>query len=291
MPGELYAAGDGPAPTDVAAQSSTGALPGASWLLPTGRTARWTHDGALRLAPAVDDTATSDGSPDTAAALSGTVHAARSRAPRSPLEQILRTLFVEVLGVQAVGIDDDFFDRGGHSLSAVRLLSRVRSVLGAEISIRTFFENPTVAGLAEAAARATGARRPLAPAERPSRLPLSYAQQRLWFLHNLEGPSATYNIPVTLRLTGYLDRAALRQALTDVVVRHESLRTLFAEDGSGARQVVLPAEHARPQLTEEEVAAGELDARVRAAASYAFDLRAELPSKHGCSAPRPESGH
>ncbi|WP_328489126.1 non-ribosomal peptide synthetase [Streptomyces zaomyceticus] len=279
VPGELYAAGDGPAPTDDAAQNSTGTLPGASWLLPTGRTARWTHDGTLRLAPAADDTATSGSVPDTAAALAGTVHAARSRAPRSPLEQILRTLFVEVLGVPAVGIDDDFFDRGGHSLSAVRLLSRVRSVLGAEISIRTFFENPTVAGLAEAAARATGARRPLAPAERPSRLPLSYAQQRLWFLHNLEGPSATYNIPVTLRLTGYLDRAALRQALTDVVVRHESLRTLFAEDGSGARQVVLPAEHARPQLTEEEVAAGELDARVRAAASYAFDLRAELPVK------------
>ncbi|MFH9850990.1 amino acid adenylation domain-containing protein, partial [Streptomyces sp. NPDC017246] len=288
VPGELYAAGDGPFPAApeaeaLAARISASPLPGASWLLRTGRTARWTTDGTLELAPGADGPATSDDATGTAAdasaVLSGTVHAARSRAPRSPMEQILRTLFVEVLGVPAVGIDDDFFDRGGHSLSAVRLLSRVRSVLGAEISIRTFFENPTVAGLAEASARASGARRPLAPVERPSRLPLSYAQQRLWFLHNLEGPSATYNIPVTLRLTGYLDRAALRQALTDVVVRHESLRTLFAEDGSGARQVVLPAEHARPQLTEEEVAAGELDARIRDAASYAFDLRAELPVK------------
>ncbi|MFJ8661914.1 amino acid adenylation domain-containing protein [Streptomyces sp. NPDC093795] len=286
--GDLYVAGDGPTPASSPTPASTptdaalperitpSPLPGASWLFRTGRTARWTHGGALRLAPETD---AGPATADAASALNGTLHAARSRGPRSPLEQILRTLFVEVLGVADVGIDDDFFDRGGHSLSAVRLLSRVRSVLGAEISIRTFFENPSVAGLAEAFARAAGARRPLVPVERPSRLPLSYAQQRLWFLHNLEGPSATYNIPVTLRLTGYLDRAALRQALTDVVVRHESLRTLFAEDGSGARQVVLPAEHARPQLTEEEVAVEELDARIRTAASYAFDLRAELPLK------------
>ncbi|MFH8626589.1 amino acid adenylation domain-containing protein [Streptomyces vietnamensis] len=286
VPGDLYAAGDGPTPTPaltdsapaLAGQITPSPLPDASWVFRTGRTARWTHDGALLLAPESGP----EPGPGTAAGAStpgGTVHVARSRAPRSPLEQILRTLFVEVLGVADVGIDDDFFDRGGHSLSAVRLLSRVRSVLGAEISIRTFFENPSVAGLAEASGRASGARRPLVPVERPSRLPLSYAQQRLWFIHNLEGPSATYNIPVTLRLTGYLDRVALRQALTDVVVRHESLRTLFAEDGSGVRQVLLPAEHARPQLTEEAVAAEELTARVRAAASYAFDLRSELPVK------------
>jgi amino acid adenylation domain-containing protein/non-ribosomal peptide synthase protein (TIGR01720 family) len=271
--GMLYAAGDEPVPAGADGVDPGRLLPspfaGASWLYRTGRAARWTVDGELRLAGA--------GAPDTAG--DAAVLPARSRAPRGPLEQMLCTLFVEVLGVPSVGIDDGFFDRGGHSLSAVRLLSRVRSVLGAEISIRTFFENPTVAGLAEAFARASGARSPLVPVERPRHVPLSYAQQRLWFLHNLEGPSATYNIPVTLRLTGSLDRAALRQALTDVVVRHESLRTLFADDPAGARQVVVPAEHARLPLIEEEVPVGDLDARVRDAASYGFDLRTELPVK------------
>ncbi|MFC7988722.1 amino acid adenylation domain-containing protein [Streptomyces pilosus] len=269
VPGMLFAAGDDPVPAGAdgvdLGRLLPSPFPGASWLYRTDRAARWTADGGLRLA----------GSPDAVG--EPVVLPARSRTPRSPLEQMLCTLFGEVLGVPSVGIDDGFFDRGGHSLSAVRLLSRVRSVLGAEISIRTFFENPTVAGLAEAFARASGARSPLLPVERPRHVPLSYAQQRLWFLHNLEGPSATYNIPVTLRLTGSLDRAALRQALTDVVVRHESLRTLFADDPAGARQVVVPAEHARPVLTEEEVPAGDLDARVRDAASYGFDLRTELP--------------
>nr|AEG64696.1 LpmB [Streptomyces viridochromogenes] len=203
---------------------------------------------------------------------------------RSPREQILCTLFAELLGVPtaSVGIDDNFFELGGHSLSAVRLLSRVRSVLGAEVSIRRLFENPTVEGLSEALdALADGVaaptRRAVTRMTRPPRIPLSYAQQRLWFLHNLEGPSATYNIPVTLRLTGTVDRAALRLALVDLVERHESLRTLFAEEGNGGRQVILPAGQARPELIEADVAPQELDERVLAAASHPFDLTAELP--------------
>ncbi|WNE94150.1 amino acid adenylation domain-containing protein [Streptomyces luomodiensis] len=280
--GQLYVAQEGPAPADADGTGPADGpdaahedrlvpcpFEGGSTMYRTGRTARWSHDGELRLVGAPAEEPAGTAGPDRGAA--------PYRAPRSPREQILCTIFAELLGVSSVGIDEDFFARGGHSLSAVRLLSRVRSVLGVEISIRRLFETPTVAGLSAAIDEASGARRPVAPAQRPPRIPLSYAQQRLWFLHHLEGPSATYNIPVTLRLDGALDRAALRLALADVVARHESLRTLFAEEGAGARQVILPAPQARPELIEETVAPAELDDKVRTAASHPFDLTAELP--------------
>ncbi|WP_413116667.1 amino acid adenylation domain-containing protein [Streptomyces sp. CY1] len=281
VPGQLYVAYPSPAPggADAAGPGTADAdrpLPcpfdQGSAMHRTGRVARWSPDGELRLVETPAER------PDEAAVPDRRTEP--SRAPRSPREQILCTLFAELLGVPAVGIDDDFFAGGGHSLSAVRLLSRVRSVLGVEISIRRLFENPTVAGLSAVIDEASGARPPVTPAQRPPRLPLSYAQQRLWFLHNLEGPSATYNIPVTLRLVGTLDRTALRLALGDVVARHESLRTLFAqetEEGTGARQVILPAAQARPELIEETVTPEELDDKVRAAASHPFDLTRELP--------------
>ncbi|MBU3870438.1 amino acid adenylation domain-containing protein, partial [Streptomyces sp. 4503] len=281
VPGQLYVAYPSPAPggADATGTDTTDAdrpLPcpfdQGSAMHRTGRVARWSRDGELRLVETPAERPDEAAVPDR--------RAEPSRAPRSLREQILCTLFAELLGVPAVGIDDDFFAGGGHSLSAVRLLSRVRSVLGVEISIRRLFENPTVAGLSAVIDEASGARPPVTPAQRPPRLPLSYAQQRLWFLHNLEGPSATYNIPVTLRLVGTLDRTALRLALGDVVARHESLRTLFAqetEEGTGARQVILPAAQARPELIEETVTPEELDDKVRAAASHPFDLTRELP--------------
>ncbi|MFI5572519.1 amino acid adenylation domain-containing protein, partial [Streptomyces sp. NPDC051740] len=201
----------------------------------------------------------------------GTSDAAGHRAPRSPREEILCGLFAEVLGVERVGIDDGFFDLGGHSLLATRLVNRIRATLGAELSVRDLFETPSVAGLAPVLdATASGTIRPLSRAERPERLPLSFAQRRLWFLHRFEGPSATYNIPLALRLTGDLDRAALEAALADVVARHEALRTVFAEDEQGPYQVVL--DQARPALhtvTDET--------ELHAAARYAFDLGVELP--------------
>ncbi|MET7419836.1 amino acid adenylation domain-containing protein [Dactylosporangium sp. NPDC005555] len=204
------------------------------------------------------------------------------RAPRTPRERALCDLFAEVLGVAEVGVDDSFFDLGGHSLLATRLASRVRSALGVELAIRQLFETPTVAGLAtalDAAGVRDGAGRPavVAPDRRPERVPLSYAQQRLWFLHRFEGPSATYNISMSLRLTGALDVDALRAAFTDLVERHESLRTTVFEVDGVALQRIVPADAARPGFTTATTTRRKVAAARLAASNHAFDLTAEPP--------------
>ncbi|MFF8004939.1 condensation domain-containing protein, partial [Streptomyces sp. NPDC007917] len=199
------------------------------------------------------------------------------RVARSAREEILAGLFAEVLGVPAVGIDDGFFDLGGHSLLATQLVSRIRSTLGVEMALQTLFEAPTVARLAPCLSGHDEVRPPLLPATRPSPLPLSYAQQRLWFLHKLEGPSATYNMPLALHLNGSVDQQALLAALNDVIARHEALRTVFREVDGHASQIVLSPEQACIGLPTHPVAKAELTDALSLVARHTFDLSSDIP--------------
>ncbi|HEY2362259.1 MAG TPA: amino acid adenylation domain-containing protein, partial [Candidatus Angelobacter sp.] len=206
------------------------------------------------------------------------VSTAAWRAPRTPQEEILCSLFAEVLGVEKVGLDDHFFDLGGHSLMATRLVSRIRTTLGIELAIRTLFEFPTVGELGPRLRESVEeGRAPLMAEKRPEKLPLSHAQQRLWFIDRLEGTSVEYNMPFALRLKGELDRTALQQALNAIVERHESLRTHFVEVEGEAYQVIDP--DCRIELALEDMSGGEESAQqervqeaLRNEARMPFDL-------------------
>ncbi|RVW06846.1 amino acid adenylation domain-containing protein [Prescottella agglutinans] len=200
------------------------------------------------------------------------------RAPTSPVEEIVAGVFGGVLGVDRVGLDDDFFALGGNSLVATQVAARLGAALDAQVPVRVLFEAPTVEALAARVARlGSGGRTPLVPQDRPARIPLSLAQQRMWFLSRLDPDSAVNNVPVAIRLTGDLDTAALRGALGDVLGRHESLRTVFPDvDGVGT-QVILPADTVAPDLTPVAVSETELVSRIGALATAGFDLSADVP--------------
>ena len=202
------------------------------------------------------------------------------RAPATAVEEILAGIYARVLGVERVGVDDSFFDLGGDSLSAMRLIAAVNTGLNAGLSVRTLFEAPTVAQLAPRIGGDEGRLEPLVAVERPAVVPLSFSQNRLWFLDQLQGPSPMYNMPVGLRLYGHLNAEALGAAVADVVGRHESLRTLFAAPDGIPRQLVVPAERADvgwDVVDATDWSETQLDEAVGAVARHPFDLAAEIP--------------
>ncbi|MGW3480820.1 amino acid adenylation domain-containing protein [Rhodococcus indonesiensis] len=198
------------------------------------------------------------------------------RAAATERERVLCAVFADVLGLDTVGVDDDFFLLGGHSLAAAKLIAKVRDALGVELPIRTVFDHPTVEALAAQCPDGAAALRiPLCPVERGEHAPLSAGQQRLWFQFRLEGPSPTYNVPLTLRLRGVPDPVALRDAVRAVLDRHEVLRTVLEDHDGVGRQRVLTAPGV--PFTARTVAAADLDAAVVAEARHAFDLEREIP--------------
>ncbi|HLG56797.1 MAG TPA: non-ribosomal peptide synthase/polyketide synthase, partial [Vicinamibacterales bacterium] len=196
--------------------------------------------------------------------------------PRTPHEELLCDVFAEVLGLDRVGVDDDFFALGGHSLQAMRLISRVRQRLGVQLTIRDLFASPTSAGVSERLSKAAQVRVPLEPRPRPATIPLSHAQRRLWILHQLDGPSPTYNVPFAFRLTGPLDRAALAAAWRDVVTRHETLRTRFPANDGVPYQEILPVDAIAPMVVV-PARETELDRALTEAARSSFSLDTEPP--------------
>ncbi|WP_459965698.1 amino acid adenylation domain-containing protein, partial [Mycobacterium avium] len=207
-------------------------------------------------------------------------HTGGYRAPESPTEEILAGIYAEVLGVQRVGVDDSFFDLGGDSLTTMRLITAINSALDTDLPVRTVFEAPTIAQLAPRIAQSAGGLAPLVAAERPDVVPLSFAQNRLWFIDQFQGPSPLYNMAAALRLRGRLDAGALGAALGDVVARHESLRTVFPSHQGTPRQLVVPAERAEfgwDVIDATDWPADRLDDAVQDVARHAFDLAAEIP--------------
>lgn len=163
-------------------------------------------------------------------------------APRTPTEEILSAIWGDILGVE-VGVYDNFFELGGHSLNATQVLSRVRNALCVELPLRLLFEFPTLGAFSEhlEATRNQNQNQsllPIQPIARDRAMPLSFAQQRLWFLDQLEGESAPYNIPMALRLNGVLNVTALEQAIAEIVRRHEALRTTFSNVNGSVVQVI-----------------------------------------------------
>jgi acyl carrier protein len=202
--------------------------------------------------------------------------------PRGPIEQAIAEIWTELLGGEPVGAHDHFFERGGHSLLAVQLQARLRHTFDVEVSLRDFLDEPTVSRLTRLVetAMADGAAPqapPLARVRRDAPLPASFAQQRLWFLDQLEPGQSAYHIPAAVKLTGDLDASALERALNEVVRRHEALRTTLISDGGIPRQVVADT-LALPMAVEDlrGVPADEREAhalcRIREETEQPFDL-------------------
>jgi amino acid adenylation domain-containing protein len=200
----------------------------------------------------------------------------------SAIEELVAGIWEKLLGVEKVGVEENFFDAGGHSLLAIQVVSQIRQVFGVEISLRKVFEAPTVAGLAAAIEQKMrrgnlAATRLISAVERQERLVLSSAQERLWFLDQLSPGSAAYNIPTAMRMRGRLNVAGLEQSLREIVRRHESLRTSFTiHEGRPAQVIRNEVELELPTVDLREMSPVESEAETRRLAreeaGRAFDL-------------------
>ncbi|WP_280463216.1 non-ribosomal peptide synthetase [Nocardia carnea] len=204
---------------------------------------------------------------------------ANSRPPATDLERRVAEVFAEVLGREVTGVEDGFFDLGGNSLLATRLVGGLYDRFGVDLPVRTVFEAPTVAALAEHVTRTpVTVRVPLTARDpRPDRIPLSLPQQRLWFLNRFAPESSAYNIAFVLDIDGDLEVAALRSALSDIVERHEVLRTAYPDDGNGAQQRILPVTWALPALEVRDTDPAGAAAALHEAATTGFDLTTGTP--------------
>ncbi|VAZ86277.1 Dimodular nonribosomal peptide synthase [Mycobacterium persicum] len=204
----------------------------------------------------------------------------RYQAPTTPVAEIVAGIYAGVLGMERVGADQSFFDLGGDSLLAMRVVAAVNTTVGADLSVRVLFDAPTVAELTPHIRAGSAASLPLVAVERPEKVPLSLAQHRMWTVIQSQGPSAVFNIPWVSELHGPLNAEALRQALADVVSRHEPLRTVYPAVDGIPHQVVLPVEHARLCWEVVDATAWTPDRLrdvVAAQARHHFDIAAEMP--------------
>jgi acyl carrier protein len=205
------------------------------------------------------------------------------RRALTPVEEVLVGIWSEVLGVAEVGLADNFFEMGGHSLLATQVVSRVNRAFQVEMPVRRVFESPSVAALARSVESAVRENRqsmlpPMLRVEREREtLPLSFAQQRLWFLDQLEPESAAYNLPAAIRLTGQLDLPALERTLNEIIRRHEILRTTFVQADGDVVQVIHPAQTLKMPLVDlcgldESEREAELQGLVAEISRQPFDL-------------------
>ncbi|NLE80820.1 MAG: amino acid adenylation domain-containing protein, partial [Rhodococcus sp.] len=213
------------------------------------------------------------------------------RMPRDHIEELVARAFEDVLGITRVGADDDFFDLGGHSLSSTRVIAQIRMASGADVSVRTLFDAPTVRDLASAIQRrghTTGDGTdesmpiPLHVGPRPERIPLAPAQTRLWILQRYDPLSAAYNIPLVFRVTGRFDTHAFRDAVADVVNRHESLRTRFPMRDDEPVQDVAPPVSGERLVTFDRLTKTQSRVRIQDDVSTWFAVTQDIPIRVGC---------
>ncbi|WP_169811475.1 non-ribosomal peptide synthetase [Nocardia harenae] len=222
---------------------------------------------------------TVNGKLDRAALPAPVFEAAGYRAPRGHAEQLVAAVYADVLGLELAGADDDFFALGGSSLLAAKAAARIGAALDRAVGVRTLFEAPRVADLARAVRAGAADRRPaLTAGPRPERIPLSPAQQRMWFLNRFGAAATAYNIPFALRLTGDLDTEALTAAITDVLTRHESLRTRYPMlDGEPVQEICPVGDIAEKSLHPVRTSPDAVPDRIATLAATTFDVTAEVP--------------